>query len=455
MRMIDNALTGAVASQAALNAVSQNIANQMTPGYSRQGVVLTALMPGSGDPYSSGSGVVVNAVRRFNDDFKNLQLWQAASSQGELVAQNPYFGQLEQVMGRDGSSLSAGFDQFFQALSAASLSGDAMRDPVIRSAEALAQRFNNLDKVFGSQLSAIAEQRSATVTQINSSVANIADLNAKIAAGKAVDTNTSGLEDERDRQIDSLSALVEVRVVSQPDGSKNVSLKSGLPLVADTQAATLSNTSQPDGSQVLTLNFSKDKYTLAGDGLGGQLGGLNQYEIQTVRPMRAQVKTLASEMAQRVNDQLAKGYDNNGQPGKPLFVYDASGVNGILKTSGITSAELGFSGDPAKPGDNSNLLAVIGLQQQKITMPGVGAVTIGDAYSQMVGKLAVSSKQNKSGLESAKVIRAEAEKSWHNTSGVNRDEEAMDLLEFQKMYQANMKVISVANQLFESTLSIL
>ena len=31
----------------------------------------------------------------------------------------------------------------------------------------------------------------------------------------------------------------------------------------------------------------------------------------------------------------------------------------------------------------------------------------------------------------------------------------MDLLEFQKMYQANMKVISVANQLFESTLSIL
>ncbi|UGA37180.1 hypothetical protein JOS77_24170 [Chromobacterium haemolyticum] len=106
MRMIDNALTGAVASQAALNAVSQNIANQMTPGYSRQGVVLTALMPGSGDPYSAGSGVVVNAVRRFNDDFKNLQLWQAASNQGELVAQNPYFGQLEQVMGRDGSSLS-------------------------------------------------------------------------------------------------------------------------------------------------------------------------------------------------------------------------------------------------------------------------------------------------------------------------------------------------------------
>lgn len=157
-------------------------------------------------------------------------------------------------------------------------------------------------------------------------------------------------------------------MVSQPDGSKNVSLKSGLPLVADTQAATLSNTSQPDGSQVLTLNFSRTNTPWPATACG-QLGGLNQYEIQTVRPMRAQVKTLASEMAQRVNDQLAKGYDNNGQPGKPLFVYDASGVNGILKTSGITSAELGFSGDPAKPGDNSNLLAVIGLQQQRSPCP--------------------------------------------------------------------------------------
>ncbi|XLM21863.1 flagellar hook-associated protein FlgK, partial [Chromobacterium piscinae] len=86
---------------------------------------------------------------------------------------------------------------------------------------------------------------------------------------------------------------------------------------------------------------------------------------------------------------------------------------------------------------------------------GIGQVTLGDAYSQMIGHLAIASQQNKSGLDTANVIRAESEKNWQGTSGVNRDEEAVSLIEFQKMYQANMKVISVANQLFESTLAIL
>ncbi|MEO3959812.1 flagellar basal body rod C-terminal domain-containing protein, partial [Chromobacterium piscinae] len=75
--------------------------------------------------------------------------------------------------------------------------------------------------------------------------------------------------------------------------------------------------------------------------------------------------------------------------------------------------------------------------------------------SQMIGHLAISSQANKAGLATANVIRAEAEKNWHATSGVQRDEEAVSLIEFQKMYQANMKVIAVANQLFESTLAIL
>ncbi|XLM22628.1 flagellar basal body protein, partial [Chromobacterium piscinae] len=44
--MIDNALTGAQAAQVALNTASQNIANQQTPGYSRQGVVLATQTPG-------------------------------------------------------------------------------------------------------------------------------------------------------------------------------------------------------------------------------------------------------------------------------------------------------------------------------------------------------------------------------------------------------------------------
>jgi flagellar hook-associated protein 1 FlgK len=52
-------------------------------------------------------------------------------------------------------------------------------------------------------------------------------------------------------------------------------------------------------------------------------------------------------------------------------------------------------------------------------------------------------------------VRSQAIDDWKSTSGVNKDEEAMNLVEFQNMYQANMKVISVANTLFDATLQMM
>ncbi len=52
-------------------------------------------------------------------------------------------------------------------------------------------------------------------------------------------------------------------------------------------------------------------------------------------------------------------------------------------------------------------------------------------------------------------MRTYAVSNWKNTSGVNSDEEAINLMQYQQMYQANMKVIAVSNQLFDSTLALL
>jgi flagellar hook-associated protein 1 FlgK len=52
-------------------------------------------------------------------------------------------------------------------------------------------------------------------------------------------------------------------------------------------------------------------------------------------------------------------------------------------------------------------------------------------------------------------MRNQAEEDWQSTSGVNQDEEAVNLVEYQNMYQANMKVMSVANSLFDATLAMM
>ena len=95
------------------------------------------------------------------------------------------------------------------------------------------------------------------------------------------------------------------------------------------------------------------------------------------------------------------------------------------------------------------------MSTQPITLPSLGSVLLSDAVTQMVGSLGMQSQQNQAALTTAQTVRNQAEESWKSTSGVNSDEEAANLIQYQQMYQANMKVISVANQLFDSTLQLL
>lgn len=458
MSLINNALTGTLAAQAALSATGQNIANVMTPGYTRQAAVLASVQPMQSGALSAGSGVAVSSLQRFSDDYKNLQMWQAASELSNRSTRQPYLDQLEQVMGDDASGINNGLDAFFSALNAASVepSSVPLRAQVITAADALAQRFNNLTTVLANQRASIAQQRTTLVSQINSSTALIADLNKRISLAEAAGVNASGLMDARDQAIDGLAGMVSIQVVNHPDGSRNVSLKSGQPLVVGTTASRLEVQDTPAGTQALTLKFASEVFAVRDEGLGGQLGGLADFEYGTLIPLRQSIGDIASEIATLMNTQLGAGYTLGGAAGGPLFVYDASSSTSMLSVAaGMLPQDLGFSSDPTKPGNSDNLLAMIALRNQPITVTSLGTVRVGDANTQLIGKLGMDSQQNQASLTTATTVRNQAEESWKSTSGVSNDEEAVNLIQFQQMYQANMKVITVANELFDSTLAMM
>ena len=105
MSMLFNGLTGVQASQVALNTVSQNLANALTPNYTRQGVMLTA-KAAANSALAAGDGVAVTSLIRYADTYKTQQMWRAASTQGQYEAAQTYLLQLEQVMGdADGGKL--------------------------------------------------------------------------------------------------------------------------------------------------------------------------------------------------------------------------------------------------------------------------------------------------------------------------------------------------------------
>lgn len=458
MSIIYNALSGALAAQAALATTSQNVANVMTPGYTRQGVLLASVQPYQMGALSAGSGVTVPALLRFSDGYKSLQLWSAASELGQRTTAQPYLTQLEQVMGDEASGINNGLDAFFGALNAASVdpTSSPLRQQIITSADALAQRFNSLTQVLSNQRQAIAQQRGATISQINGISGDIAQLNREIAATQGTGVNPSALIDARDNKIDELAGLVALQVVEQADGSRSVSLRGGQPLVVGGRAATMSAINNPDGTQTLQVAFASEAFTLAKTGLGGELGGLEDYETRTLAPLIQSVSDMAEQFADSVNTQLAAGFAPDGTPGAPLFEFDSTTAIGMLRVRpGIQGSELAFASVATEAGNSDNLLLLIGLRSQPVTLPGLGAVSLADASTQLVAKLGMDSQQNQAGLDTAQTVRNQAEESWKSTSGVNSDEEAINLMQYQQMYQANMKVIAVANELFDSTLAIL
>lgn len=456
MTTINNALSGVLAAQAALDATSQNVANVVTPGYSRQGVLLATTYQARAG-VNPGNGVAVNSLIRFSDSYKSHQMWLAASNLGQYKAAQSYLTQLEQVMGDDTANINAGLDNFFGALNAASVepTSTPLRQQVIADADALTKRFNSLRQLLSTQRQSVQQQRSAIVEQINEKTTAIAALNRKIAEANAMGSVASGLIDERDLAIDKLSDLVGLQVVDQKDGTRSVSLRNGQPLVVGSLASTLTVTSDATGAQTLQLKFATQTMKIVDNDLGGQLGGIGSFENDVLLPLINATGDMAGGLAAMFNAQLAAGFDMHGNSGAPLFIYDPSSSNSMLSiNSALTAADLAFSSDATKPGNSGNLLALINLKNQSVSVGHLGSTLLGDAYTQLVGTLGTTSQANQASQTTAQTVRDQAEESWKSTSGVNSDEEASNLIQFKQMYEANMKVIAVVNQLFDATLSM-
>lgn len=456
MTIINNALSGALAAQVGLSTSSQNIANLMTKGYTRQSALMTAIGPDASGR-SAGNGVQVTSLLRFSDNYKTQAMWRAASTEGMYAQSQPYLTQLESVMADTSASLSAGIDDFFKAVNA--VAGDPgstpLRQQVLTAAGLMGERFNGLNNVFNSQLTSLRQQRAALVDSANAQITAIANLNRQITETQAGGVSASSLIDARDQAIDELAGKMALEVSDNPDGSRDVSLKGGQALVLGSMAATLKAAASADSPQAFSVTFANATFELDASKMGGQLGGLSLYETNTLLPLQRDVASLAEQVATRVNTQLAAGFTAPGQNGAPLFVYTPGSGSDMLKVAaGFQAEDLAFSSD-GLPGDTGNLQRLAEIKGQSITLPGIGTVLLGDADTQLLGKLAVDSKLNNAALKTSSAVRVQSVDDWQSTSGVNEDEEAVKLVEFQRMYQANMKVISVANSLFDSTLAMM
>ncbi|WP_299809705.1 flagellar hook-associated protein FlgK [uncultured Shewanella sp.] len=455
MSMLNIGMSGLNASMAALTATSNNVTNAMVPGYSRQQVMLSSVGNGV---YGSGSGVMVDGVRRISDQYEVAQLWNTTSNLGFAKTQSSYFGQVEQIFGSEGNSISAGLDLLFASLNSAMEQPNeiAHRQGVLNEAKALTQRFNSISEGLNSQVSQVEGQINASAKEINSQLETIASFNADIQKANANGNVPLALLDARDAAIDDLSEIVDINVVEDSTGMVNISLAQGQPLLSGTIASKIQVTPDPANPKFsqTSIQFGQSSFPLD-ETAGGSLGALIDYRDNSLVDSIAFIDELAMTMADEFNAVLAGGTDLNGNtPTQDLFTYDPTNPAGSLKlTSGFNADMLAFGKD-GTPGDNSNLVELVDIANKSFTFSSMGVdATMGDAFASKIGELGSASRQAQMSKKTAENLQLEAQKQWASTSGVNMDEEGVNLIIYQQSYQANAKVISTADQLFQTILN--
>uniref|UniRef100_E6PMA6 Putative flagellar hook-associated protein FlgK n=1 Tax=mine drainage metagenome TaxID=410659 RepID=E6PMA6_9ZZZZ len=122
--------------------------------------------------------------------------------------------------------------------------------------------------------------------------------------------------------------------------------------------------------------------------------------------------------------------------------------------SGSTAASGdAFTLTPSGPGNGNNAQAMAALQTAK-SLNG-GTTSLEGAYGQLVSQVASQGSQAQSSLSAAAAVVQQASAAQQSVSGVNLDQEATNLIQYQQAYQAAAKAIQVGNSLFQSLIQAL
>lgn len=217
------AYTGLLASNAALNTTSNNIANVHTDGYSRQQVnqqAASALRVFQ--KYGcAGAGVETLAIERVRDEFYDTKYWNNNAKVGEYGMKQYYMQQVEAYFDDDGEH--AGFKTIFDQFMIVGME-ELLKDPngataksqFVGYAGALAEYFNGMAGNMEAMQKDVNQEIKLKVDQINSLAGEIATLNKQINTIELAGTKANELRDRRELLIDRLSEIVDVEVKEIP-----------------------------------------------------------------------------------------------------------------------------------------------------------------------------------------------------------------------------------------------
>jgi flagellar hook-associated protein 1 FlgK len=449
LRMLGFASRSLEAQRFGLDVAGQNIANVNTAGYTKRVLDLGSVPPVDRD--SAGSGVEVLGVRSMRDQLIARRLLSEYPAEQREQATADALGVVEVALGTPGNSLDKALDDFFDSwagLADAPTSATARQEVVLRG-QSLAATFHDMHDRLTAAVRDTDDRVRSTVEQINRLAERIASLNKALSGTRPSSGEGLYLRDEIGKAVEQLSGLVDVNAVPRAEGGFDIELTgSGRPLAIGENAYALAVVNRP-GTGV--ADIQSGGVTITGTIAGGTLGGLVRVRDTYLPGYQTQLDDLAYGLAKRINDLHDDGVDLGGTAGG-LFFDDLTSAVGAAQALGVRAALMAPGGESLLAaaaagggvGDNTNARALARARDEALLAGGTA--TPNDAWSQLVYSVGSDTAAARQALESRGEIVSQIRNLQDAVSGVSLDEEAADMLRFQRAYEANAKYFKAIDQ---------
>ena len=444
--------------QQALNVVQNNVSNASTPGYAKQSLNLEAM------PLDVASGlaggVTTAGLDDSRDQYSEEQLQQQTQTLGQYTAQAQATGTIQGFFDASGSTgVSAALSSFFQSFSAWSVSpNDATaRQSVLTSAASVASSIQGLANSLSQTSQQLDTSIASTANQINGIASQIQAYNAQRVTENTPDP---GEDAKLYSALDSLSQLANFSTVTQANGTVTVLLGGGVPLVIGDQQYALRTASSQTGAQVLDAQGDDVTSQITSGQLGGMLDSRNRVLGSMIGDSQqtGTLNQLATALADTVNGILESGTvssSSGAAAGTALFTYDASTPNDAAATlkvnPAITTSQLAPVDSSGNANGNANQLAALA----NTPLAQLGGMSLTQYFGQIAGDIGRENQTSTDNQTSQQQVVAQATALVNKVSGVSLDEEATNMLQFQRAYQAAAQVLTVVNTLADTVLNMI
>ncbi len=492
------ATSGIYAAQAGISTTGHNISNENTKGYSRQEVIQSAA--NALRFYSSygmvGAGVQVTGINQIRDSYYDVKYRNNSAKLGEYTTKNTYTLQIEDYFNEvDTDGFTIEYEKLFSTLK--SMQGNpselTYRTEFLNYCESISEYFNDIQTKLTNLQQQCNTEVSNMTERINNLSQQVASLTKQINTVELTGSSANDLRDKRELLLDELSEIIPINVTESIGNNGNSEFKvkvQGITLVDNYESLELylverdTPNSSMDSAGLYDIYFEGTKLDVQAMNLSGSLratmdirdgnngtpeaGNTNSqavnykgvpYYMNKIQDFKKNLANLFNDIHQNSTrtdengNEVPANYNLYGDTTEdiPIFIIQDDGVMTVNKDLLADPSLLATSSYPIQDGvEDSGLVDKFLALENK---PLFNNSTASSYLQSIVSEIAVDVKKSETFEKNYTNIQKSISNQRMSVSGVDGDEEAMNLVKYQEAFELSSKMISVMQQLYNKLIN--